>query len=116
MFLGIHLAINKRTCLFLRYHMSRPHRSAVYANSLLASLNARKSLATKVTGSDRHPLPVILPHPPASRMSTQHHYVSIATACGRSNFTQFGSIVQSHNGRTASKVCRKTMPSRFSQI
>ncbi|PIL30724.1 hypothetical protein GSI_06892 [Ganoderma sinense ZZ0214-1] len=56
-FLGMHLAINK-----------------LYANSLLASLNARKSLATKVTGSDRHPLPVILPHPPTSRMSTQQHY------------------------------------------
>nr|VWO99695.1 Calcium-transporting ATPase (EC [Ganoderma boninense] len=62
-FLGMHLAINK-----------------LYANSLLASLNARKSLATKVTGSDRHPLPVILP---TSRMSGPQHY--------------------SHHGRTAAK-------------
>ncbi|KAI1790437.1 hypothetical protein LXA43DRAFT_503517 [Ganoderma leucocontextum] len=65
-FIGMHLVINK-----------------LYANSLLASLNARRSLAGKVTGSDRHPLPVILPHPPISRASTQQHF--------------------SHVGRTGSK-------------
>lgn len=54
-FLGLHLAINK-----------------LYANSFLASLNARKSLASRVQGGshgDRYPVPVMLANVPQTPRS-----------------------------------------------
>ncbi|RPD59411.1 hypothetical protein L226DRAFT_562633 [Lentinus tigrinus ALCF2SS1-7] len=61
-FLGMHLAINK-----------------LYANSLLASLNARKSLVSRMQGSGdgaRYPLPVMLANPPLSPRNFSHHDLS----------------------------------------
>ncbi|TBU43126.1 hypothetical protein BD309DRAFT_131822 [Dichomitus squalens] len=55
-FLGMHFVINK-----------------LYANSIMASLNARKSIVGKVSGSERgYQLPMILPHHPQSPRSTDH--------------------------------------------
>ncbi|RDX51500.1 hypothetical protein OH76DRAFT_1481413 [Lentinus brumalis] len=61
-FLGLHLAINK-----------------LYANSLLASLNARRSLVSRMQGSGdggRYPLPVMLPNPPLSPRNYSLHDLS----------------------------------------
>ena len=78
-FLGMHLVINKRTSLCHRAFMDcLAGLLSVYANSIMASLNARKSIAGKVSGSERgYPLPVILPHPQSPRSAEQ--FVSMPT-------------------------------------